>query len=240
MGAIKQWLVGAFILLIMLVLLLVTVMLVINTVQSTVEQTTQKAINPLAEALNPLTDSSKQLNTQVAMVLHPTPTIIPDPITIINEVRSLARLETIQYSVEKVIRAEEGQSSLALLFGDKLIFVAHGTVIAGVDLGKMGDSDIKIDGKSLTINLPEPEVFVSTLNNDKSYVYDRATGIFQKPDSNLETQARQTAEAEVLKAATDDGILDQAKINAENYLARLLRNLGYNEVHFIYHKTGSE
>jgi hypothetical protein len=236
MGLIKQWLVGFFVLLLMLILLLVTVMLVINTVQSTVEKTTQNAINPLAQAISPLTDSSKQLNTQVAMVLHPTPTIIPDPITIVNEVRSLARLETIQYSVEKVIRAEEGQSSLSLLFGDKLIFVAHGTVIAGVDLGKMTDGDIKIDGKILNVNLPEPEVFVSTLNNEKSYVYDRATGILQKPDANLETQARQVAEAEILKAAKDDGILDQAKINAENYLARLLRTLGYIEVHFTYHK----
>ena len=236
MSVIKQWLIGAFILLLMLVLLLVTVLLVINTVQSTVEQTTQKALDPLAAAISPLTDSSKQLNTQVAMVLHPTPTIIPDPITIVNEVRSLARLETIQYSVEKVIRAEEGQSALALLFGDKLIFVAHGTVIAGVDLGKMADGDIKIDGKTLTINLPEPEVFVSTLDNEKSYVYDRSTGIFSKADANLETQARQTAESEVLKAAEDDGILNQAKINAENYLARLLRNLGYSEVHFTYHK----
>jgi hypothetical protein len=236
MNAVKQWLVGGFVFLLMLVMLLVILMLVINTVQSTIEQTTQKALNPIADAISPLTDSSKQLNTQVAMVLHPTPTIIPDPITIINEVRSLARLETIQYSVEKVIRAEEGQNSLPVLFGDKLIFVAHGTVIAGVDLGKMGDTDIKIDGKTLSVNLPEPEVFVSTLDNDKSYVYDRETGLLQKPDASLETQARQTAEAEVLKAAEDDGILSQAKINAENYLARLLRNLGYNEVHFSYHK----
>ena len=192
-------------------------------------------MDPLAAAINPLAESNKQLNTQVAMVLHPTPTIIPDPITIINEVRSLARLETIQYSVEKVIRAEEGQNSIPLLFGDKLIFVAHGTVIAGVDLGKLGDQDIKIEGKTLTINLPQPEIFVSTLDNDKSYIYDRETGILTKGDSNLETQARQTAETEVLKAAQDDGILNQAKINAENYLARLLRNLGYSEVHFTYH-----
>ena len=235
MSAIKQWLVGAFVLLLMLVLLLVTLMLVINTVQSTIDQATQKAMDPLAAAINPLAESNKQLNTQVAMVLHPTPTIIPDPITIINEVRSLARLETIQYSVEKVIRAEEGQNSIPLLFGDKLIFVAHGTVIAGVDLGKLGDQDIKIEGKTLTINLPQPEIFVSTLDNDKSYIYDRETGILTKGDSNLETQARQTAETEVLKAAQDDGILNQAKINAENYLARLLRNLGYSEVHFTYH-----
>ena len=33
--------------------------------------------------------------------------------------------------------------------------------------------------------------------------------------------------------ALDDGILDQAQINAENYLARLLRNLGYPQVIFL-------
>jgi len=39
-------------------------------------------------------DTTNILRTQVAKVLYPTPTILPDPVTIINEVRSLARLES--------------------------------------------------------------------------------------------------------------------------------------------------
>ena len=78
------------------------------------------------QTLAPITDTTNTLRTQVAKVLHPTPTILPDPVTIINEVRSLARLETIQYSVEKIITAETGQEVFGPLFGDRLLFVAHG------------------------------------------------------------------------------------------------------------------
>jgi uncharacterized protein YoxC len=50
--------------------------------------------------LEPLQNVNKQLGTQVSELLHPTPTIIPDPVTIINEVQALARLETIRYTIE--------------------------------------------------------------------------------------------------------------------------------------------
>ncbi len=60
----------------------------------------------------------------------------------------------------------------------------------------------------LNVRLPAAEVLVATLDNDKSYVYDRQTGLFTKGDPSLETQARQVAEQEILKAAIGDGILD--------------------------------
>lgn len=184
------------------------------------------------QALSPFTQANNQIKTQVSQLLHPTPTIIPDPVTIIHEIRSLARLETIQYSVEKVITAETGQE-FGFLFGDKLLFVAHGTVIAGVDLAKMNNSDLLLKGGVLNVRLPEVEVFVSTLNNDQSYVYNRGTGLLTRGDPTLETKARQVAEQEILKAAVSDGILTQARTNAENYLVRLFRALGYNEVLFV-------
>ena len=55
---------------------------------------------------------------------------------------------------------------------------------------------------------PPAEVFIATLDNQKSYVYDRETGIFTKGVNDLETLARQAAEQEILKAAMEDGILN--------------------------------
>lgn len=193
----------------------------------------QLVTDTTAAAVAPITEANNQVKTEVAMILHPTPTIIPDPVTIIHEVRSLARLESIQYSVEKVITAELAQGQLDFLFGDKLLFVAHGTVIAGVDLGKMTTQNMWLEDGALYVNLPEPEIFVATLNNDQSYVYDRETGILRKSDADLETKARQVAEQEILESALADGILDQAEINAEAYLERLFRSLGYKEVVFV-------
>jgi hypothetical protein len=163
--------------------------------------------------------------------LHPTPTILPDPVTIVHEVRALARLETIEYTVQKVITAETGQD-LALLFGDRLLFIAYGRVIAGVDLAKLESNDLYMQNGVIHVRMPASEIFVATLDNEKSYVYDRELGLLTHGDESLETKARQVAEAEILRSAVEDGILDRAYDNAETYLERLLRDLGYQEIVF--------
>jgi len=184
------------------------------------------------KAVQPIQEVNDRLSTQVSQFLHPTPTILPDPISIVREVQSLARLETIQYSVEKVITAELNQGAFGTLFGDRLLFVAHGYVIAGIDLSKLSEDDIRISGETLRVKLPPAEVFVATLDNENSYVYDRDTGLLRRADTQLESAARRAAEDEILRTATEDGILDQAEKNAEAYLLSLLNSLGFSRVVF--------
>ncbi|MEJ2708111.1 MAG: DUF4230 domain-containing protein [Anaerolineales bacterium] len=187
----------------------------------------------ITNTVAPVQNVTGSIGTRVAAILNPTPTILPDPVTIVHSVRSLARLETIQYTVEKVITAETGQGTFSFLFGERLIFVAHGYVIAGVDMNKLQPDDLEVRDSVLYVTLPQPEIFVATLDNDKSYVYDRETGVLTRGDVNLETNARQAAEQAIEESAMDDGILKLAQQNAENYLSRLLRDLGYPEVIFV-------
>lgn len=189
--------------------------------------------NTTQEALQPMEQVRDAIATQSALLFNPTPTIIPDPVTIIYEIRSLARLETAQYSMEKIITAEAGQGELSFLFGDKLLFVAHGKVIAGVDLEQLKPEDLWVQNGVLYVRLPESEIFMAALDNDLSYVYDRETGILRRGEINLETLARQAAVREIEKAAIADGILDWAQLNAESYLSRLFRSLGYADVIFV-------
>jgi hypothetical protein len=190
-------------------------------------------VRDTAEAgLNPVRQLSDSVSTQVANVLNPTPTVIPDPVTIIHEVRSLARLETIQYSVEKIISAESRQGIFGFLVGDRILFVAHGTVIAGIDLEKLQPEDLRVEEGVLYVDLPDAEIFVATLDNDQSYIYDRELGVLTKGDQDLETVARQAAEEEIENAAEEDGILAQAQINAENFLYQFFLKLGFAEVIF--------
>lgn len=182
--------------------------------------------------LQPIQDMSGQVSTQISRVLNPTPTILPDPVTIIHEVRTLARLETIQYTVEKIITAETRQGAFEWLVGDRLIFVAHGSVIAGVDLNKLQPDDLEVENGVLYVQLPEPEVFATVLDNEQSYVYDRETGLFSSGEVDLETEARRAAEREIRESALEDGILDMAGQNAEHFLDRLFRDLGFPEVIF--------
>jgi len=195
----------------------------------TVRESAQAATAPFQQ----VNQANQALQTQVSNLLNPTPTIIPDPVTYINEVRALARLETIQYSIEKVITGETGGGTFQTLFGDKILFVGHGTVIAGIDMEKLQPEHMRFENGVLTVKLPPAEVFIATLDNEKSYVYDRETGILAKPDVNLETLVRQRAEEEILKAAIEDGILEQAQLNAEAYLFKFFAALGYPNTIFV-------
>ncbi len=198
----------------------------------TVRESAAAAANAAAEPFQNLQQANASMQTQVSQLLNPTPTIIPDPVTYINEIRAIARLETIQYSIEKVITAETGQGTFGFAFGDKLLFVAHGIVIAGIDMEKLQPGDMRMDNGVLYVRLPPTEIFVATLDNDKSYVYDRETGLLTKGSIDLETLARQSAEDEIRKAALEDGILTQGQTNAENYLLKFFTALGYKTVLF--------
>ena len=91
----------------------------------------------LQATLDPIQQTNNALSTQVSSLLHPTPTVIPDPVTIIDKVRAVARLETIHYTIEKVVTAEVNQGAFGWLVGERILFVAHGYVIAGIDMGKI-------------------------------------------------------------------------------------------------------
>lgn len=214
-------------------LLSLLILIVIGVGAYFIVQTVRESAQAATEPFNQVNEANRSLQTQVSNLLNPTPTIIADPVTYINEVRALARLETIQYSVEKVVTGETGGGTFQSLFGDKILFVGHGTVIAGIDMSKLNPEDMRFENGVLTVRLPPAEIFIAALNNEKSYVYERDTGIISKPDINLETLVRQKAEEEILKGALEDGILEQAQLNAEAYLLKFFAALGYPNTIFV-------
>jgi hypothetical protein len=191
-------------------------------------------VTAVQNATRPVADTGSTVATQVASILPPTPTPLPSGQAVVLAVRSLNRLESAEFVIEKVIIKEAGQGALGVLFGDRLIFVAHGNVIAGVDLSKMQVSDIQVlpSGKAYVV-LPAAEILVVNIDNDKSYVVDRETGLLTKGDVNLETAARREAEDEIEKAALEADILDRAQASAEANVRQLLAQLGYTDVTFV-------
>lgn len=166
------------------------------------------------------------------IVATPTPTI-RDRGGTIQQIRSLNRLETQSFSVERVIEASSERGNLLDTFlGDKLLLIASGDVVAGVDLSKLTDADVTLspDGKSITLRLPPSEILSKSLNNDRTRVYDRRTGILAQQQKDLETQARQEAENEILKAACEGQIMQKAADEAQRSMERFLKLLDFETV----------
>ena len=189
-------------------------------------------VNSILTTTREVASVPENIAEQVNEVLNPTPTIIADPQTVIRQVQNLSRLETASYTIEKVITADSGEGPLGFLFSDRLLLVAQGQVIAGVDLSRMDEGDIQVTGETVYVTMPASEIFVSTLDNDETYVYDRQTAPFGQ-QVDLETLARQEAERVILEAALEDGILSLAQDNAEVTIAQIMYAIGFEEVVFI-------
>jgi hypothetical protein len=147
--------------------------------------------------------------------------------TIVQEIRQISRLETTTYTIERVIEARQSDPTWPdWLRGDRLLLIANGTVVAGVDMGKLEPSDVVVspDGKSATVTLPPAEIFNldAILNNSKTRVYDRQQGLLAPANENLETEARRVAEGELLAAACEEGIMERATDDAAATLTTML------------------
>jgi hypothetical protein len=210
----------------LLILMLIVIAGAVFYIVQTIQQTTQQTLAPFQQA-------NSSLQTQVADLLHPTPTIIPDPITYINQIQALARLETIQYSVEQVVTTEEKQGTFAFLFGSTMILQVHGTVIAGIDMSKIQPGDLQMQSGVLTVKLPASQIFVTTVDEDKSKIFNVQTGLFAQPDPGLVLPALTGAKDKIQQAAIDDGILEIAQQNAVAYLTKFFAALGYPNAIFV-------
>ena len=136
-------------------------------------------VNNVNQATGELLSPVNAISTQVAKFFNPEPVVSFDPEAVILQIQALARLETIQYTIEKVITAESGHpEALDFLFGDKLILVAHGEIIAGIDMAKIEADDLVMKDEVLYVTLPRAEIFVAELDNEKTHVFDRDTGLF--------------------------------------------------------------
>ena len=153
--------------------------------------------------------------------------------TVVQQIQQLQRLETVVYSMEKIVSGSQDSLYLPrILAGDRLLLIVHGEVTAGVDLGALDPSQLTIVDKTVAIKLPEASVFATRLDNARTRVYSRETGLFTTPDPNLESEVRREAERQMTQAALDGGILKTAAANARTTLTSLLQGLGFASVTF--------
>ncbi len=150
---------------------------------------------------------------------------------VVRQIQQLQRLETVVYTLEHVVEGEHSLPALPrFLAGDRILLIVHGEVVAGVDLSRVTSSDVAVQGRSIRLHLPKAELFSTRIDNQKTRVYSRDTGILMTADPNLETAVRREAERQLQEAALNDGILNVADQNARATLTSLLRGFGFEYV----------
>ena len=151
--------------------------------------------------------------------------------TVVRQIQQLQRLETVNYTMDKIISGERDSPYLPkFLISDRLLLVVHGEVIGGIDLGKIQPGDVSVSGRTISLRIPATEVFGTRIDNAKTRVYSRDTGLFSSPDPNLESEVREEAERQLRQAALQDGVLKTAEQNAYNTLSSMLKGFGFDQV----------
>lgn len=150
---------------------------------------------------------------------------------VVERIQRLQRMETVVYNMDKIVTGQKENSLLPdFLAGDRMLLIVHGQVVAGIDFELMRASDVKITGKDIHIKLPAPRVLFTRIDNSRTRVYSRSTGLLVPTDPNLESQVRLQAEGELLEEAARAGILATARQNARTNLTSLLLGMGFEKV----------
>lgn len=153
---------------------------------------------------------------------------VMDTSTILQQIQSVSELVTVKYVMEKVVILEDER-----WYGEnRILLLAHGVVKAGIDLSELNPDDIQIEGTKITMVLPAERITDAYLDERRTSVIERSTGLIRQFDEDLESNARRTAIADIRSAAHRIGILDDARERARLQLKTLFLQLGFTEVEF--------
>lgn len=159
---------------------------------------------------------------------------------VLKAIQDLRQLRTATGHFEVIVDLEKDTRFVpALVRGERVLFVAVGTVDAGVDLSNLDGDAVDVDEDRLraAVELPRPRLLDVKVNPSQSYVYDRDRGLIDRVASVFqdnptgERELYVLAEQKLLAAARGgSGLLRRAERNTRATLVALLSALGFEQI----------
>ena len=110
----------------------------------------------------------------------------------------------------------------------RLVLIVKSKVRAGYDLSKVEENDIVFAGDTLSIKLPEPEIFDIIVNPSDWEIYYRKGDWADEEIRNIQSGAKD----EIKQDAIDYGLLEKAVSSGKESLKSLFKTIGVSEVVF--------
>lgn len=148
--------------------------------------------------------------------------------TVLEQIRSISELATVEYNYyqDKSINTE----SWLGLKDTKLVVIVEAKVKAGVDLNQLTAEDIRVDGSSITIQVPPAQLLGTEYLPDKTRVLFEERGILSQASTQESSAVIGEALKDIEQHALEDNILERAQQETELLLVNLLQAFGYEEV----------
>lgn len=159
---------------------------------------------------------------------------------VLKSVRNLRDFRAASGHFEVIVDVEKDTRFVpAKIKGERILFVAIGTVDAGVDFTGIEEGAVEVsdDRRSVSLELPPATFREPELDLERSYVYDRDRGAIDRlqslfgDDPGVAEDLYPLAEEKLADAARDgSGLLARAERNTRLMLEGLLRSLGFTRV----------
>ncbi|MFF9126884.1 DUF4230 domain-containing protein [Streptomyces sp. NPDC014889] len=162
---------------------------------------------------------------------------------LLKSIQDLSRYDAASGNFQVVVDLEKDSKYLPdAIRGTRTLYVGAGTVDAYVDLGRLGDQDVTVDGDrtTATLRLPHARLGRPALDADHSYAVSKQRGLLDRlgdlfsDNPNSEQAVQRLAVKHIAQAAEDSGLTARAEANTTGMLEGLLKSLGFKEVHVTY------
>lgn len=161
------------------------------------------------------------------------------PPPILTELRGMSDLHSAQAEFEVVIDHEDDVRFMpSVLAGERVQYVAVGTVDAIVDLDDVTGDAVRFDEETnrAVVYLPRPTISEPVLDMEQSHVMNRDRGLLNRlgglfsDNPTAERALIQAAQAKMAEAAAQTGLVAMAEQEAEDTLEPLILELGVDSV----------
>ncbi|MEU1003901.1 DUF4230 domain-containing protein [Streptomyces tibetensis] len=162
---------------------------------------------------------------------------------LLKSIQDISRYDAASGNFQVVVDLEKDAKLLPdAIRGTRTLYVGAGTVDAYVDLGKVGENDVRVNGDrtSATLRLPHAQLGKPALDPDRSYAVSKQRGLFDRlgdlfsDNPNGEQAVQKLAVRHIGDAAKESELTARAESNTTGMLEGLLRSLGFKEVRVSY------
>ncbi|MET9760846.1 DUF4230 domain-containing protein [Streptomyces sp. NPDC006372] len=162
---------------------------------------------------------------------------------LLKSIQDISRYDAASGNFQVVVDLEKDARFLPdALRGTRTLYVGAGTVDAYVDLGKVGENDVRVNGDrtSATLRLPHAQLGKPALDPDRSYAVSKQRGLFDRlgdlfsDNPNGEQAVQKLAVRHIGDAAKESELTARAESNTTGMLEGLLGSLGFKEVRVSY------
>ncbi|GHE42318.1 DUF4230 domain-containing protein [Sphingobacterium griseoflavum] len=148
---------------------------------------------------------------------------------LVDRIEAMGKLELVKYKLSDVV---EHKTISTFLPDASVLLIVKADAVGCIDLTKLNPDKISVQGDSVSLQLPSPEICYIKIDHSGSRVYDTKMAFFR--EAALVDEAFKSAERQVEKEVAKSDILLQTKNNAMHVFRPLLEGLGFKRINLTF------